>query len=241
MEIIVLVLVAFFGAVVQGMVGMGYSMLCMAILPFVLPFYDLAICMKLLSLVFCAPLFGKLRTKINWKVLAMPTLVSFVGATLGYQVLIRADEILLQRLLGVLLLGISIFFLVRREAVRIRPNMVNGSITGLASGFCSGACNVPGPPLAIYYMNVFPKDKEMYFATISATFLINGAYQIGLYIIDGNITAGGVQLAAIAAVPTIIGYFVGRKLFDRISTETVQRAVYASVCIMSLSLIVFSV
>ncbi len=239
MDIVILVLVAFVGAVVQGMVGMGYSMLCMAVLPFVLPFYDLAICMKLLSLVFCAPLFGKLRTKIRWKVLLMPTLVSFVGATIGYQVLIRADEVLLQKLLGVLLLGISLFFLLRRKAVEIRPTVVNGSVTGLASGFCSGACNVPGPPLAIYYMNVFPKEKEVYFATISATFLINGAYQIALYIMDGNITAYGVELALIAAVPTVIGYFVGRMLFDKISAETVQRAVYASVCIMAISLIVF--
>ena len=84
----------------------------------------------------------------------------------------RADEEILKRLLGILLLVLSAgtWFLQKRD-IRIHPNALSGLVFGAVAGFASGLFGILGPILAIYYVSATEQTEE-YKGTLNMHFVI---------------------------------------------------------------------
>lgn len=237
---VVLVLVALFGSVIQGITGMGYSMVSMAIMTFFFSYKEYAIAVKILSFIFFAPVLFYYRKEIQFKVLLVPLLTSLVSTYFGYQMFAYFPESTLKIILGILLIIVSLFFLLYKKEIHIKPSVKNGMIAGVCAGITTGTCNVPGPPLAIYYLNCIKNDKRKYFATITTHFFLNGIFQMFLFASGTGVSKNSLKFTLIALVPTIMGYFVGRKLFKKFDSKIITKSVYVLMVVMGISIIVFN-
>lgn len=237
MYYIILVIITLMSSVVQGITGMGYSMICMSLLTFFFAYKEIAISVKLLSLLFILPVIFKSRKSIKFRIMIVPLIFCFIGTSLGIYLFNFLPENILKFILAILLIIISLILLFNKKEISIKPCVKNGMIAGIIAGLTSGLCNVPGPPLAIYYLNTIKDDKEAYFSTITTHFFINGLYQMLLFATNKSIGIGSLRLAAIAFVPTLVGYLGGRKIFDKVNSKIIVKSVYILMIFMGISIL----
>lgn len=89
-----------------------------------------------------------------WSILLTFILVS-TGAVC---VLIRMEYSLLNRILGVTLIGVSLYFAFFSKRIKVRPTKPVQIITGSISGVMGGFFGMQGPPAVLYFVNSEP-DK----------------------------------------------------------------------------------
>ena len=183
----------------------------------------------------------KLRSHIQYKVMIAPMIMGLVGSMLGYKIFINFSGPQLSMFLGILLIVISAFLLIKKKQININPSLTNGSIAGITSGMMAGACNVAGPPLAIYYVNAIKENKDDYFATITVHFFILGIFQLTILFFNGNIYTHSLKMSAIGVIPTIIGLFAGRKIFKHVKPDVIRKCVYILMLIMGTALFINNV
>lgn len=220
------------GAVVQATTGFGFGIVCMAIFPYVLPGYSQSIAVSSL----CAATMSSMaavhcRKFVNFKVI----LPLFMGYSFASVWSIRYAEAqsdgFMVRLLGIVLIVVSLYFIFFSGKIRVRPTFLNGIIAGAIGGVGAGMFGIGGPPVIIYLMSAI-SDKNEYRACSLTYFAIGSWYASGARWISGIITAQTVQLWLIAIVALGVGTCIGNRIFDRIDAITLKRLVY---CFMAVS------
>lgn len=219
-------LVLFIAAGIQGMTGIGYSMISTALLPLMFPFKEAFVSISGFCVLSALYIVITEWKYIRFRILPPVLLGTLSGATLGTYVFLRLDPNTLALIFGIVLVAISVFVLRNDGHYRVTPKFYMGIGAGFISGLADGACNMPGPPLAAYYSNVFPDDKSKYYATTTATFFITGTYRIILLISNGLITENNVGHIIAVLIPSIIGFGVGRSLFRKVDSKRIFRLVY---------------
>lgn len=232
-NVILLLIVSILGSFIQSITGFGCAILAMSILPLVLPFKTAAVAMALAALVMTFKVSFSLRENINYRILVIPFIASLAGRTIGVHILNSYDTNMLQKILGILLILLSLWFIFFNHAVKLEANSVTGLSAGLASGILGGLCNISGPPLVIYFFSVL-KEKKEYNATIQATFFLGGLYTILLHILYGNITEEIVKLSAVAVVGVAIGSSIGLAMFSKINKKILSRIIYSFIMVMGI-------
>lgn len=230
---IVLLVVTFLGAFVEGITGIGFFMICMSVLISLYDYQTVMFALKLLAITQGGILVLTHRREVQWKTMAAPVLAGIPGSLIGLKLLSVLPVEFLQRALGLFLVFISVQALLIRERSGIRPTLRNGCLAGIASGFLSGTLNLPGPPLVLYYLGCL-KDKNLYFATICATFLCQNIFQTAIYAAGGSISTPVFVLFLHAAPGCLTGYYLGRCVFSRVNIEKIKRWIYLIMAIMGL-------
>lgn len=211
--------IALSGAVVQGMAGFGFGMVCMALLPLVLP-VDQAVPMvgawgwtvNLLILL-------RLRVHLNLRG-ALPMIGgALLGIPLGLAFLRGANPQLVKGVLGVVILGYSLLSLA--GGIRPKDRAISdrwGWLAGLVGGALGGAFNTSGPPVIVYTsLKNWPKDLAtstlQAFFVFSSTFSVIGFASVGLY-------TPQVVRAILPLFPAVwLGVLVGGRIYDRVPQE----------------------
>lgn len=237
MEITLLLLVVFFASVLQGATGFGFSILCMSILPFFLPFKIATLSVLILAGFFAVQIAVRFRRDILVKLMIIPILAGFVGRALGFKILMSYNDNTLKLILGLLLITFSIVFMFFNKKIEIKATPVNGIVAGLISGISGGICNISGPPLVIYYLNVI-KSKEEYTATANSTYFITNIFSLMLHISSGNINYSILNIVFIGLIPVVLGQIVGVKIFRRVNKEMLNKLVYILMIIIGVFLII---
>jgi len=233
-ETVILLVVTFAGAFTEGITGIGFFMICMSVLPAFYEYQTVMFAVKLMAILQGSILVCARLREVRWRVLAIPLGVSLLSSLVGLRLLDILPVALLQRMLGVVLIGVSVLSLAAKGSMHIRPSLRNGCLAGVCSGFLSGTVNIPGPPLVLYYMGCFSDDKNLYFSTICATFLFQNIFQITLQTGRGMIGAPIIQLFAYSIPSCLLGYYLGRRVFSRIDIEMVRRGLYIIMVLMGL-------
>ncbi len=173
----------------------------------------------------CASVVGfenpKNAVRAEWKRL-VPMI--FVGTLLGITLLVN-----LPRQAGMLLLGLFVFsYSVYSFARRDGGSIVSGHwgwFAGAAGGITSTLFGAGGPPYAIY-LSRRGLSKEQFRATLGLTTLTSISLRVTAFLLTGLLLDPAVWIAGAVAVPgALLGLFVARKLFLRISREQLMRAV----------------
>jgi uncharacterized membrane protein YfcA len=111
-------------------------------------------------------------------------------------------------------------------------------LAGLCGGITSTLFGAGGPPYAIY-LSQRGLTKEQFRATMGFAAMTSISVRVTAFFITGMLLQREVWLAAVAAAPAaLIGIFVARKIFTRVSREIVLRAVAAILLLSGGSLIV---
>ncbi|WP_027629202.1 sulfite exporter TauE/SafE family protein [Ruminiclostridium cellobioparum] len=209
METYLLVFViCFVGSVIQGSASFGFSLFVMSLLPMFMPLKSAAVLSSLLI---------------------MP---------LGVYLLTVCNENLLKKVLGLIIILLSIMFLKSpAQKLSIRDSRINGITFGAVSGLLSGMFNIGGPPLVIYYLNTV-KEKMEYKAALEFSFMIAGGVTVILHKAYGNIEPGVMKYAAVCIAAIISGTVLGMKVFIRLPQDVLKKSVYILMAVLGTILLI---
>lgn len=233
-EAMLIFLLSLMGAFVMRVSGFGFGVFIMAWLPYLLPSYGEATALSgLLAMSASTVVVWRHRAYISWRKL-LPMLATFVVvAFFAVRFVAYTDDGLLRRILGAVLIVASVWFLFVNKHVHLRPTTTAGLLTGTVAGAMGGLFAMQGPP-AVLYLMACTEDKREYIALIQTFLLVGNVVMLGFRAQSGFVTeaVGWAYLYGIAAVA--LGTWIGAKVFDRLSSDTVRTVVYIYLAISGL-------
>ncbi len=221
--VFVLTVVASF---IQRVSGFGFGIFIMSVLPHLMPSYAEATTLSgLLALTTSLIITLKMWRHIEWKKLLPILSVFLVASFIGVQLIDLANDTLLKKVLGVILILIGIYFLFVRNSIKLRPTIFTQTIMGTLSGLLGGTCGMQGPPAVLYFISA-AKQKENYIALTQAYFLLGNLAMTGYRASNGYLTTEVGQCWCYGIAAVALGTAIGSKVFSKISTDTLRTIIY---------------
>lgn len=232
--IIVIVLVAFAGAFVQGITGFGSAMVFMSFLPLVVPLSSASAMVPVMLTIIGIQVTIKLFKHISWKTVIVPLIFSMASASIGVWIMRYFTVKTMQIILGCFLIFVGVYsFATSKHPIRIKPTLVSGGIAGLIAGIFTGLLNIGGPPLAIYY-NAATEDPKEFKGNIEFNFIVMYGWTALNYAMKGSYSQENLLYLIPAAVGVIAASFLGLKVYSKFNKKVVSRLVWGMLIVMGL-------
>ena len=213
--------------IVQGISGFAFAIVFLAIMQYFITYTQLLALSSLLCIVMLAVNAFVFRKHILWKQIPVPLVINFVVTIAAIQLL--KDTMAFpywHKLLGIVFILLSLYLYFWQQKIRIRPTLGNTLLLSSAGGILGGLFGVGGPPLVLYYLAT-TDSKEEYLGTTQMFFLFNNMYDFGGRFASGMVTAEILQLAFMGIGTTLLGLWIGRRIFRRIDGDMLKKIVYA--------------
>lgn len=228
--------IAFLGALIFGITGFGAALVT---IPLATHLVSLQFALALFVLVDlgAALMVGlenpKNAVRSEWTRLVPMILV---GTALGVTLLVNLPRAAGMLLLGAFVLGFAVYTLLPHGGHRL-VNPRWGWLAGLAGGITSTVFGAGGPPYAIY-LSQRGLTKEQFRATLGLATLTSISLRLVAFILTGVLLDVDVWLKALFAVPAcLLGIWIARRIFLRISRDMLMRAVAVLLLFSGVSLI----
>ena len=215
---------AFLGALVVGITGFGSALVT---IPLATHFVPLQFALALFALVDLCTAFSiglenpRNAARAEWRRLVPMILV---GTALGVTALVNLPRAAGMLLLGLFVLSYALYSLVHRGP----PRLIHAGwawVAGLCGGVTSTLFGAGGPPYAIY-LSQRGLSKEQFRATMGFATMTSISLRVCAFFLTGLLLDIRVWLSALAAVPAaLLGLYLARRLYLRISREALMRAV----------------
>lgn len=243
-SIIIIIGTTLISAIIQGASGIGYAGLFMVIMPTVVGYSGalafMWICFMVVMIITPIYTFRNIDIKKCLKI-AMPCLLTnLIGIILGTVVMKKIEATsteLLLILLGIMLLGMGIYFFVFSNRIKIKPTLLKGTMMGSACGLISGFVGVGGPFVSVYLLNATDNANE-YLGAVSLPFIGGGIIGTLTHIFGGSYTPEVLGATAISLIPTVAGTLFGLWLANKVNIGILKKIVYAVLMGMGLLLII---
>lgn len=225
-EVVLIFVMAFGAAFVQRVTGFGFGIFIMTVLPYLLPSYGEATTLSgMLSIMTAIPILGYIWNNLDWRKL-LPIMITFlVTSWMAVQLVSLAGDGLLKRILGGVLIFASVWFYFFNDRIKVNPTMPIQISMGTLSGFMGGLFGMQGPPAVLYFLSV-ARDKNQYMALAQAYFLI-GNVVMTIYRAQSGYLTKAVGIGWLyGVVAVILAVWIGGKVFERISVQTLRKIVY---------------
>lgn len=211
---------------VQRTTGFGFGIFIMTLLPFLMPSYGEATTLSgLLAMTTSAVVFFKMRKYLNWKKLFGLLSTFLIVSTFCIFCLKRMDDVLLRKILGVVLVFVSLYFAFFSRRIRIPSTRPYQMGAGVLAGIMGGFFGMQGPPAVLYFIST-AKDKNEYMALAQTFFLCGNIAMTLVRAYNGFLTTtvGMDYLYGIGGVA--IGASLGAFVFRHIPNRIFQYVVY---------------
>jgi uncharacterized membrane protein YfcA len=216
--------IAFLGALIFGITGFGAALVTIPLATHLVP---LKFALALFALVdlCCALSVGlenpKNAVRSEWARLVPMILI---GTALGVTLLVNLPRAAGMFLLGAFVVSYALYSLARRSSARV-IHAGWAWLAGLCGGITSTLFGAGGPPYAIYLAQR-GLSKDEFRATMGFAVMTSISLRVVAFLITGLLLDPAVWLTAAAAVPAaLVGLFVAKRLYRRISREALMRAV----------------
>jgi uncharacterized membrane protein YfcA len=224
--------ILFMAAFVQSISGFGSALMAMAFLPVLIgiraavPLF--AICAIPLEIILLIRFRQELSLREIWKVV----LASIVGVPFGVILLKLVSERIALAILGLALIGYSIYALMGKRLPRSDHFSVPW-LAGFLAGMLGGAYNTAGPPV-ILYADTQDWPPERFKSNLQGFFLVTS-----VQILIGHYLAGNYQPDVLRwlpfAIPAILaGLLAGGLLDKRIPPQIFRQIVLVLLIVMGL-------
>ncbi len=196
----------------------------------------------LLPLLICADLFGLAfyRKHASWGHLWRLFPWVLPGVIAGYLSLNRINSNQVGRLMGCILLGMTLLHLWRRSRADPTPqprphNTLLAALTGFVAGFTTMMANAAGPVMMLYLLAT-GLPKLVFVGTGAWFFMLVNLFKVPLSAHLGLITSESLRLDALLLMPMIPGALLGPVLLRRINQVRFERMVLVLTLMASLRL-----
>ena len=231
----ILITIFFFAAFGQTISGFGFALVGMPLATLVLGAKTAAPIVALAGLTLYTINVLRYRHAINVRQVWRLGIAAAFGVPIGIWGLVNLDESIVKLILGFILIGYSIFSLVR-PTTSLVPSQNWGYLTGFLTGCLGGAYNLPGPPL-IVYGTLCQWQRDEFRATLQSLFFLTGLLTVASHFLAQHLTSDILSLYAFTAPALILGIVVGSLADRRINHAVFRWMVLALIFILGLSLI----
>lgn len=234
-------LVIFLAATVQGTIGFGYAIVCLALFSYFLDFRDANVIVAVSVL---APLISAVwmyRGELKIKTLLICLAGAIAGLPVGLYFFSVVNEVLLIRCTGVLIFLLSAEGLwSMRKEIQIETDRETSwlwtSITGVASGLLTGAVGMGGPPVAAFASRQAWSPRQI------KVFLLAFSFLTAVLRVSGLAAAGWMNLSVLSycilAIPfALLGIYVGLKVSHNIDARLFRGLTMGTLLLLSLGMI----
>lgn len=216
--------IAFLGALIFGITGFGAALVTIPLATHLVPL-EFALALFVIVDLAAAVSVGlenpRNAVRREWTRL-VPMILA--GTALGVTLLVNLPRAVGMLLLGIFVIGFALYTL-RPQA---RQRIVSSAwawAAGFAGGITSTLFGAGGPPYAIY-LSQRGLSKEQFRATLGLATLTSISVRLVAFVLTGLLLDAKVWLTALAAVPgCLLGIWIARRIFARISRDALLRAV----------------
>lgn len=212
---------------IQGVLGFGFGLVAMALLPLLISVKEASPLVVLFSLPLAMIVLGIHWRHFQWRDGWVLLLGSCAGIPLGVYFLTHFSAEVLLRVLGGVLLLFSIYELLGRRLQQgyHAPPKWSAILFGLVSGTTSGAFNVGGPPLVSYvYTQSWHQERKI--ALLQVLFSVGALLRLFSMVGSELFTQPVLLLAAWSALPILAALLLGGLLMRRFTSEQLHRVVF---------------
>lgn len=235
--ILLLLLISLAGETIQAATGFGYGTFIMMFLPYLMPSYAEATAVSgMVCLVTAGIIAYEKRQYVAWKRLLAPLGTYAVTLFFAAWFCARAPQAMLEKILGVVLILLSIYLYFCNEKIKIRPTATNGMIAGGTSGVLSGLFSMGGPPTVVYFSSC-SENPNVYLATIQMYYVISMAYATIVRAANGMMTLHVIEAGAASLAGAFIGIIIGRFIFNRLDAARLKKMIYAFMVVSGIALL----
>ena len=235
MPAILIVAIVFAAALAQSLTGFGFALIVMPLLTIVLGIRTAAPLVALAALTVYTVNLVRYRRAINVQEVWRLGVASAAGVPVGIWLLSTADEDLVMRMLGVILVAYAGYSLLQPSA---RRGLARGWVypAGFLAGCLGGAYNTPGPPVIVYgSLRQWPRNE--FRAVLQALFLLNAMLVVASHAVAQHLTER-VFVYYFYAVPALaVGILIGSVVDSRIDQRQFRKLVTAMVLVLGLALL----
>lgn len=211
--------------------GFGFGIVIMTVLPSLMPSYGEATALSgLLAMSMSVVVAFRTRKYVTWSRL-LPMLLTFgIISAIAIFTLKRLDDVVLRKILGVILVLISIYFSFFSGKIHLKTTIPYQIGAGSISGFMGGFFGMQGPPAVLYFVSSEP-DKDHYLAMMQHYLLLGNIMMTCVRWKNGFVTpaVGMSYLYGIGGV--IIGANLGSWVFKRIPNKYFKYVVYGYIAV----------
>ena len=238
--IVFIILFAFAATFIQRVTGFGFGIVFMTAAPFLMPTYGEATALSGTLALMCAIVTGiRFFKYIPWKKLAGIMITFLIVSFFSVKAVSYVDSHTLKRVLGGVLICVSIYFFLFNGKIRMKPTAPVQIGMGTVSGIMGGLFGIQGPPAVIYFISCTDR-KEEYMAVTQAFFII-GNSMMTLYRAGNGFLTPVVGKGFLAGVGAVwLGLFLGSRVYSRIPIGTLRKFVYIFIGISGLVAILAS-
>ena len=234
-EILLVAIVIFFAAALQGVFGFAFMLIALPLLSYVM---SLKTAVPLLSLLFfLSSLIQMFQLKGKFECRNVMSLL--VGAVFGIPVgiffVLELNDRLTKGVLGFLLIVYSLYsLLVRRRPLRF-PEWT-GYLFGFAAGVLGGTFNMTGPP-AVFYIAGQQWQKDNIVGSLNFFFFITTVLVIAFHIVAGNLTQE-ITIKFLMLSPVMVaGLLIGLHIFRKVNEDNYRKGLFVLLMIMGVMLL----
>lgn len=235
-EIIVLSLIMFVCAFIQGFAGFAFSLVLIPLLGFFFEFHEIVVLNLIFSFILNFSVFLKIRKHAKLREVAVLIIFALFFTVIGAKFITTVNDSTLKIILGVLLI-ISSMLNVFQIKLNIKDYKKYYPIVGSITGILNGMSGISGPPLILYFSNV-KMDKLTYKATFNTIFLSLNVIAIATYASMGSIDRSVLKIAGTYGIVVIIGAYVGMWFSNKVSEKLFKKVVILIILIMGITMVV---
>jgi len=228
--------IAFLGALIFGVTGFGAALVTIPLATHLVPLkfaLALFVIVDLAAAVSVGLENPRNAVRREWTRL-VPMILA--GTAAGVTLLVNLPRAVGMLLLGIFVIGFALYTLRPRATQRIVSSGWAWA-AGFAGGITSTLFGAGGPPYAIY-LSQRGLSKEQFRATLGLATLTSISVRLVAFVLTGLLLDAKVWLTALAAVPgCLLGIWIARKIFARISRDTLLRVVAVMLLATGASLI----
>jgi len=216
--------IAFLGALIFGVTGFGAALVTIPLATHLVPLkfaLALFVIVDLAAAVSVGLENPRNAVRREWTRL-VPMILA--GTALGVTLLVNLPRAVGMLLLGIFVIGFALYTLRPHARQRIVSSAWAWA-AGFAGGITSTLFGAGGPPYAIY-LSQRGLTKEQFRATLGLATLTSISVRLVAFLLTGLLLDAKVWLTALAAVPgCLLGIWIARRIFARISRDALMRAV----------------
>lgn len=228
---LLLFLMSLGAAFVQRVSGFGFGIFIMTVLPYIMPSYGEATTLSgLMAMVTSLIIAIRNYRYLHWKKLFIILFTFLIVSYIAVQFVSIASDGILKKLLGGILIFVSIWFLFLSKRVHLPATVPVQISMGTISGLMGGFFGMQGPPAVLYFISS-AKQKEEYMAMAQMYFLLGNIFMTGYRAQCGYLTAAVLHGWCCGIVAVLIGTTLGSIVFRFVSLDILRKIIYAYMAI----------
>ncbi len=235
---IIILLVAAAGGFIQRVSGFGFGIFVMLFFPYIVhPHTAAAAISTLISFSMSTYNAVIYRKNIPYKKIIPLVVGSLILIPIAVHFSVSISSEFFKKLLGIVLICLSVYFLFFNQRIKIKPSAKNGLLAGGVSGILTGLFSTGGPPIVLYLMNALD-NNAVYFASTQFYFGITGIYSTLVRVFNGIITPEILLYAVIGFIGCIGGNLAGKFVFNKLDAQKLRQIIYVGMILSGIIMVV---